>query len=189
MNEVVVQDAGKAVLDDLNVKSRPYRDEYHTVDSVYLVSSLTERAMSAGLTVFNSFSMEDVVLHDDKVCGLVLNWGPVHRLDWPVDPICVHSRYVIDATGHPSSVAAVLVKKMGVRLATETGGIVGERSMDAEKGEMQTPENTVEIYPGLYVSGMAANAVCGGYRMGAVFGGMLLSGQKAAWEILKKLGK
>jgi thiamine thiazole synthase len=47
-------------------------------------------------------------------------------------------------------------------------------------------ENTREVYPGLFVSGMAANAVCGGYRMGPVFGGMLLSGRKAAQEIIAR---
>jgi len=76
---------------------------------------------------------------------------------------------------------------MGVRLNTSTGGIVGEKSMEAERGELQTVENTREVYPGLYVSGMAANAVYGGYRMGPVFGGMLLSGRKAAEEILTRL--
>ncbi|HLZ19750.1 MAG TPA: hypothetical protein VKO67_09065, partial [Smithellaceae bacterium] len=83
--------------------------------------------------------------------------------------------------------AEVLVRKMGVRLNTSTGGIVGEKSMEAGLGEMQTVENTREVYPGLYVSGMAANAVYGGYRMGPVFGGMLLSGRKAAEEILARL--
>jgi thiamine thiazole synthase len=76
---------------------------------------------------------------------------------------------------------------MGVRLNTSTGGIVGEKSMEAAQGELQTVENTREVYPGLYVSGMAANAVYGGYRMGPVFGGMLLSGRKAAEEILARL--
>jgi thiamine thiazole synthase len=41
-------------------------------------------------------------------------------------------------------------------------------------------ENTKEVYPGLMVAGMAANAVFGSPRMGAIFGGMLLSGKKAA---------
>ena len=54
-------------------------------------------------------------------------------------------------------------------------------------GELQTVENTREVYPGLFVSGMAANAVYGGYRMGPVFGGMLLSGRKAATSILEQL--
>ena len=55
---------------------------------------------------------------------------------------------------------------------------MGEKSMEAEQGELQTVANTREVYPGLYVSGMAANAVYGGYRMGPVFGGMLLSGKR-----------
>jgi thiamine thiazole synthase len=59
--------------------------------------------------------------------------------------------------------------------------------MDAEIGEMHTVQNTREVFPGLFVSGMAANNVCGGYRMGPVFGGMLLSGRKAALEMLKGL--
>jgi len=62
-------------------------------------------------------------------------------------------------------------------------------SMDAEKGEKQTVENTREAYPGLFVSGMAANAVFGGYRMGPVFGGMLLSGKRAAEVMLARLGE
>jgi ribulose 1,5-bisphosphate synthetase/thiazole synthase len=49
-------------------------------------------------------------------------------------------------------------------------------------------ENTKEIYPGLFVSGMAANGVSGSFRMGPIFGGMLMSGKKAAELICEKLG-
>ena len=48
---------------------------------------------------------------------------------------------------------------------------------------------TREVFPGLYVCGMAANAVFGGHRMGPVFGGMLLSGEKVAKELIRKLKK
>ena len=48
-------------------------------------------------------------------------------------------------------------------------------------------ENTKEIFPGLFVSGMAANGVSGSFRMGPIFGGMLNSGKKVAELILKKL--
>jgi len=34
-------------------------------------------------------------------------------------------------------------------------------------------KNTREVYPGLIVTGMAANAVFGSPRIGAIFGGML----------------
>jgi thiamine thiazole synthase len=49
------------------------------------------------------------------------------------------------------------------------------------------PENTKEVYPGLFVIGMAATAAYGSHRMGPIFGGMLLSGRKAAQEILGRL--
>ena len=54
-------------------------------------------------------------------------------------------------------------------------------------GEQTVVENTREVYPGLMVIGMAANEVMGAPRMGPIFGGMLLSGEKAAREILEKL--
>jgi thiamine thiazole synthase len=50
-------------------------------------------------------------------------------------------------------------------------------------------KNTREVYPGLIVTGMAANAVFGSPRMGAIFGGMLLSGKHAAEETLRILQK
>jgi thiamine thiazole synthase len=67
---------------------------------------------------------------------------------------------------------------------------MGERSMWAEVAERDIMENTKEVYPGLIVTGMAANAVCGTPRMGPIFGGMLLSGRRAAEvaiEILQQL--
>ena len=59
--------------------------------------------------------------------------------------------------------------------------------MSPDRAEELTIENTREVFPGLYVAGMAANATFGGPRMGPIFGGMLLSGVKAAREILGKI--
>jgi len=82
---------------------------------------------------------------------------------------------VIDATGHDAEVCRIVARKTGARLV-----ISGEKSMWAEVGEKEIVENTKEVCPGLLVAGMAANAVCGSPRMGPIFGGMLLSGKKAA---------
>jgi len=76
-------------------------------------------------------------------------------------------------------------KKIGAKLKTETGEVIGEKPMWAEVGERVILENTKEVYPGLIVAGMAANTVFGSPRMGAIFGGMLLSGKKATGIILE----
>ncbi len=186
-NEIVVQEEGMSILDEFGLDAKEYEPGYYTLDSVYVTATLIHKAMQAGLKIFNLMAMEDVVIKNDKVAGLVINWGPVKTMGMHIDPLTLHSQYVIDATGHDANVTSVLVRKMGVTLDTTTGGIVGEKSMEAEQGEQQTVSNTREVYPGLFVSGMAANAVCGGYRMGPVFGGMLLSGKKAAAKICERM--
>jgi sulfide-dependent adenosine diphosphate thiazole synthase len=179
-NEIVVQEEGREILDELGIPAQPCGPGNYTVDSIDAVSTITHKAIRAGLRIFNLITIEDVVFKENRVSGLVINWAPVEMTGLHVDPLTLHAKYVLDGTGHPANVTAALVRKMGVELDTLTRGIVGEKSMDAERGERDTVENTREVYPGLFVSGMAANQVCGGYRMGPVFGGMLLSGRKAA---------
>lgn len=186
-NEIVVQDAARTLLVEFGLRPTPCAPGYHTLDSVHTTATLVARAMDAGLTIFNLTAMEDVVVLGDRVSGLVINWSAIQALKWHVDPLTIRSRFVLDATGHPAEVASVLSRKMGVRLDTVTGGVVGEKSLAADLGEQQTVENTREVFPGLVVSGMAANAVHGGHRMGPVFGGMLLSGRKAASILLAGL--
>ncbi|RPI55829.1 MAG: ribose 1,5-bisphosphate isomerase, partial [Deltaproteobacteria bacterium] len=70
---------------------------------------------------------------------------------------------------------------------TDTGKIMGERSMWAEVAENTTLENTKEAFPGVFVTGMAANATFGSFRMGPIFGGMLLSGERVAELIDERL--
>jgi len=106
-----------------------------------------------------------------------------------VDPLAIRAKVVIDATGHDSEICRIVVKKLGAKLKTKTGEVMGEKSMLADAGEKALIKNTREVYPGLLVAGMAANAVYGSPRMGAIFGGMLLSGKKAAEEASKILRK
>ncbi len=187
-NEIVVQEAGLSVLSEFGLQARPWDGEHYLLDSVDVTSTLIHKAVRAGLRVFNLVSMEDVILKQGRVRGLVLNWSAVRKLGLHVDPLAVHARCVLDGTGHPAEVVSVLARKPGIALDTPTGTVVGEGPMDAERGEADTVANTGRVFPGLYASGMAANAVRGGYRMGPVFGGMLLSGKKAAELIAAELG-
>ena len=190
-NEVVVQDASLEILDEFGISHKPIPGApgYNTLDSVEMASGLIFGAVSAGAKIFNAVSVEDIVFRGEQVGGLVINWTPVERLGMHVDPLIVISQCVLDGTGHPSEIMHLAVEKAQLKLATSTGGILGEKPMWVDSGEASTVENTREYYPGLFACGMSANNVMGGYRMGPIFGGMMLSGRKTADLILAKLGK
>jgi len=190
-NTIVVQEAARAILDEFDVRTREYETGYYTADSVEASSAICLKAIQAGAKIFNLVSIEDVMIREnDRITGLVLNWSAVSLAKLHVYPLSIRSKVVIDATGHASEICHIVVNKLGGRLRTEGGGIMGERSMWAEVAEGKIIENTREVYPGLIVAGMAANAVCGTPRMGPIFGGMLLSGKRAATvakEVLQQL--
>jgi sulfide-dependent adenosine diphosphate thiazole synthase len=188
-NEIVVQQGGKRILDVFGIRAQEFEKGYYTADAIEAVSTLTAEAIRAGATIFNCISVEDVIVRQKKVCGLVINWTPVERTGMHVDPLCIQAHFVVDATGHPIEVMKIIENKVGLALKTKTGKIMGEKSMWADVAEKTTIENTKEAFPGVYVTGMAANATFGSFRMGPIFGGMLLSGEKAAALILKRLKK
>ncbi len=185
-NEIVVQKEGKDILDEFGVPVKKYKDGYYTADSIQAVSTLCSKATLSGLKVFNLMEVEDVLIRDKTVEGLVINWTSVSMAKLHVDPITVGAKYIIDASGHPCEVSHILETKAKVKLKTDTGGVVGERPMWAEIGESAMKDNTREIFSNVYVAGMAANAVFGSPRMGPIFGGMLISGKQVAKTLLEK---
>ena len=188
-NQIMVQQEAVFILDELGIRHEPYGEGYCTIDSVHSTSALIYKATQAGATVFNCFSVEDVVFQDNAVRGLVVNWAPVHREGLHVDPLVIMAGAVLEGTGHDCEVCRLVARKNGIRLDTPSGEVMGERSLSIELGEKTTVENTKQVYPGLYVSGMAANGVSGSFRMGPIFGGMLLSGKKAAEMVAAHLDR
>lgn len=189
-NEIVVQKQAIEIIEKFGITTTVLDENHYMMDSVEATSALIYNARKSGAIIFNGVSVEDVVVKSDSqaVNGVVINWAPVVRTGMHVDPLVVRSRAVLDSTGHPCEVAKTLAAKNDVSLNTPSGKVMGERSLAVEEGERTTVENTKEIYPGLFVSGMAANGVSGSFRMGPIFGGMLLSGKKVAQLILKRLG-
>lgn len=181
---VIVLKQGEEILKEVGVKCIE-KEGYWIANSIEAVAKLVSAAIDAGAKIFNGMTVEDVIVKDKKVSGVVVNWSAILDSNLHVDPISIESSIVIDATGHDCNVAKIVEKKYG--LNTPTGKIEGEKAMWAEEGERKTVENTGEIFPGLYVTGMAANAVMGAPRMGPIFGGMLLSGKKVAEMILEKI--
>ena len=186
-NQIVIQEAALPIVKDFDIRYEKYDEGLYTMDSVESTASLLYHAVHAGATVFNCYSVEDVVYKNDAVAGVVVNWTPVLREGLHVDPLNILARCVVDGTGHDSEICRTVAAKNGARLDTETGGVVGERSLDVTTGEEEVVRCTKEVYPGLYVCGMAASAVSGTPRMGPIFGGMLLSGKKVADLITERL--
>ncbi|MEM2124443.1 MAG: sulfide-dependent adenosine diphosphate thiazole synthase [Methanolinea sp.] len=172
---IVVQEEARRILDRFGIRYTKYREGYFVSSSVEAVSKLTAAACDAGVEFFTLFSVEDVMIRGDgRLSGLVLNWTPVEIAGLHIDPLTVGCGVAVDATGH-DAVLARLVERKG-------GGVSvrGEGFMWAARAEGEILSHTREIFPGLVVCGMAANAVAGEHRMGPIFGGMLLSGERAA---------
>jgi thiamine thiazole synthase len=179
-NEIVFQADLAGMLEEYGIRAVAAGEGLLAADAVETAAALIYGAVHAGAKLFNSVSVEDVVYKTARVGGVVINWTPVMMQGLHVDPLTVEARCVLDAGGHDALLTAKVAKKAGIRLNTPTGDVMGEKPMWAEEGEIATVENTREVYPGLFVSGMAANGVYGSARMGPIFGGMLRSGVRAA---------
>jgi len=186
-NKIVVQPQGKEVLDEFGVETRMFSEGYYVANAVETASTICSWAVKAGARIFNLITVEDVMIREDnRITGLVLNWSSVTMANLHIDPLAVRAKVVIDATGHDSEICRIVARKVSDKLQVR-----GEKSMWAEVAEKEIMNNTREVYPGLLATGMAANAVLGSPRMGAIFGGMLLSGRRAAelaLDLLKKSG-
>jgi len=186
-NKCVFQQESLPILNEFGIRTQEYQDGYFITDSLETVTTLCSGALKAGLKIFNLIGVEYVMIRQEGVTGLVLNWTAVTMAKLHIDPLTIRAKAIVDSTGHAAEVAGIIVRKIGKKLLTETGEMLGEKPMWAEVGERTIAENTKEIYPGVFVAGMSANAVFGGPRMGPIFGGMLLSGKQAAEIIAARL--
>lgn len=186
-NSIVVHESAKRLLDEFSIRYKITEKSYLIASAPEVVSAISLAACRAGVEIFNFISAEDIILKSNRVCGLVMNWAPVEVAHLHVDPLTIEAQYVVDSTGHDYAVSKILLEKLKGRLGNKKKYPLGEKPMHAELGEKEVVQNSREIFPGLYVTGMAANAIFGGHRMGPIFGGMLLSGEKVAKSIIKDL--
>ncbi len=185
MNGVTVRDPGQKVLAEIGVPYKEVEKGLYLANGPHAVSKLIAASCDAGVKIVNMTKFDDVVLREkNRVAGVVINWTPVGALPRAitcVDPVALETKVVIDATGHDACVASSLARRELLELK-------GYGAMWVEKSEDLVVEKTGQIYPGLIASGMAVATVFGIPRMGPTFGGMLLSGEKAAAEAKKLLG-
>ena len=180
LNVIVVEE--KDILDEFGITAKKQKNLYVT-DAIEFATALAYKAKKAGAEIFNLTEAEDIILKTNAVEGIVVNNTAITIAGLHVDPFCISSRYVIDATGHPAEVVHMLTKR---RPELFPKGIQ-ESFMDVAKAEAGVVEKAGEIFPGLYVAGMSVCAIFGLPRMGPIFGGMLKSGKKVAELINEKI--
>lgn len=161
------------------------RDLY-LVDAPHACSKLIGAAFDAGAHVLNLTKVVDLVVRgkEPKVEGVVVNWWPVEAAGHDivhVDPIALESKIVVDATGH-DAVAVQHLSRRGLY-----GPVPGNGAMWVEESEEEVMKRTGEVFPNLFVIGLAVAAVFGTPRMGPAFGSMILSGVKGAEMIKRRL--
>lgn len=183
MNTLTFRAPAQEVLEELRIPYKEVEKGLFTAEGPNACSKLISAACDAGAKMLNMTQFDDVVYRNNRVEGAVINWSPVAAIPRQiscVDPISIESKVVIDATGHDAFVCRSLERRKILELS-DFG------PMDVNTSEDLVVEKTGEIHPGLIVAGMAVSTAYGIPRMGPTFGGMLLSGQKAAREAAKTL--
>jgi len=179
-NVVTFED--KDILDEIGVTTKKQGNLY-TADAIEFAAALAYKAKKAGAEIFNLLEAEDIVLKDETIKGIVVNNSSVRALGLHVDPFCICAKYMIDATGHPAELVSMLRQRKPELFPTE----LLEYFMNVETSEAGVVEKTGEVFPGLYIAGMAVCDVYNLPRMGPIFGGMLKSGKKVAELIYERL--
>jgi thiamine thiazole synthase len=183
MNTLTFRAPAQEILAELKIPYKEAEEGLFTASGPHACSKLVAAACDAGAKILNMTKFDDVVYRNNKVEGVVINWTPVSALPRQitcVDPISLESKVVIDATGHDACVCKSLEKR-GILSISDFG------PMDVETSEDMVVEKTGKIHPGLIVTGMAVSTAYGIPRMGPTFGGMLLSGKKAAQATITEI--
>lgn len=180
-NRVILERGTADIMREIGIEPVE-RDGYIVVPSVLLAAALIKKTVESGVRLLNLFAIEDVYFNEQReMAGVVVNDTTYKMTNLHVDPLTFRSKLVMDSTGHEAIVCNCLAKRGILTLK-------GEEPMNAQMGENGVVEGTKEIYPGLIVTGMACAQFHGTCRMGPIFGGMLLSGKKAARIAMEKLG-
>jgi thiamine thiazole synthase len=185
LHKVVVQSPADKILREVGCKLESLEDGLFIADAAEVMAKLACGAVDAGAKVILGVTVEDLIYRDSpiRIVGVVVQWTSVLMAGLHVDPLAVKAKAIIDCTGHDAEVLTVASRKI-----PELGITVqGEKSMWSSRAEELTVKNTREICPGLFAAGMAVAAIDRTPRMGPIFGGMLLSGEKVAKLVIEKL--
>ncbi len=179
--KTVVQAPGNEIIEELGIQMEEVKPGLYIADSFRIVSKLLSETAESGAKLLNSTYVDDVIYKDGRITGVVVNWFPITQMPSFItcmDPIALEAKVVIDATGHDAVISTRAREILGLENIDPAERRHGAMNVDA--AEEAVVEHTEEIIPGLVICGMAVATIHRTPRMGPIFGGMLLSGRKAA---------
>jgi thiamine thiazole synthase len=187
---MVIRKPGHEFLNDIGV---PYEDEGNYVvvpHAATLTATLLSKLMLTGrVKLFNATAVEDLVVKNGRVAGVVTNWAMVTRFGHDtqscMDPNVLECKVLVSACGHDGPFGASGVKRLQSLGLVER--IPGMGALDMNTAEDAIVNNTREVVPGMVLAGMEVAELDGSPRMGPTFGAMFLSGIKAAKCVLESL--
>lgn len=185
MNKATLRAPSDKILKALNIPHKEMEKGLFVADTAAFASRLIYAACEAGVSFLSMTIVEDLIVKNKTVKGLVINSTPVTMLPKMItclDPILLQAKVVIDASGH-DAVAVKLLAKRGLVTFKGMGALAVEASEDS------IVEKTGEVYPGLFAAGMSVSETFGLPRMGPTFGAMLMSGEKIAKLVSAHLEK
>jgi len=191
-SSMVVRKPAHNFLTELGLEFEEYENYVVLKHAAQYTSTVMSKVLDApNVKLFNATCVEDLIVRDAKVNGVVTNWSTVtlfgHDTQSCMDPNVLEAKVVVSACGHDGPFGATGVKRLqDLGLVDKVPGMA---ALDMNKAEDQVVANTREVYPGMIITGMEVAEVDGCPRMGPTFGAMFISGQKAAYLALKKLGK
>lgn len=184
-HKLVVETPADKILKEIGCKLEPVKEGVYVVDTSAMIAKLANAAIDAGAKIILGITVDDLIYRSPplQIIGAVVQWTAVTMSGLHVDPLTLNAKAIIDCTGHDAEVLAVASRKIP-ELNLQ---VPGEKSMWAPLAERLTVENTGEVCQGLFASGMAVAALRQTPRMGPIFGGMLISGQKVAKLIIQRI--
>ncbi|KAI8639111.1 thiazole biosynthetic enzyme, chloroplastic [Parasitella parasitica] len=164
---MVVRRPADKFLDELEI---PYeeKENYVVVKHAALFTStiLSKLLMRPNVKLFNATAVEDLIVKNGKVAGVVTNWTLVtlnHNTQSCMDPNVMEAKVVVSGTGHDGPMGASGVKRL------ESIGLIegnkGMLSLDMNAAEDDIVRYTREVVPGMVVTGMELAELDGAPRM------------------------
>jgi cysteine-dependent adenosine diphosphate thiazole synthase len=176
---MVIRKPADQFLRDIEV---PYDDcgDYVVVDhAATLTATLLSKLLLTGrVKLFNATAVEDLVVKNGRVAGVVTNWAMVTRFGHDtqscMDPNVLECKVLVSCCGHDGPFGASGVKRLQSLGLVER--IPGMGALDMNTAEDAIVNNTREVVPGMVLAGMEVAELDGSPRMGPTFGAMFLSG-------------